>query len=197
MRLTVGWICLGLLLGLLAPATADEKKTAKKPEKPDKQEAREKLVPIGSFVCQIARVEGAQKVVTIRITQPVLQAAGLGLRIVQATRDIEVPPSDDMKVRILQPPADFDEKGRPKRYKAKELKEMKGDDPKLPGYTADFDSLKPDQIVKVYLSVRKETGKSAAKSHGRGKDKDKEQDGGTAANKPEITMVVIIAEPKK
>ena len=195
MRLATRRLGLLLLLGLMTPASAEDKKPAKKSDKTDKQETKDKFVTLGSVVCRIGRIEGAQKVITVQIPQPVLQPAGLGFRIGQVLRDVELQPSDDMKVRILQPPADFDEKGRPKRYTAKELKEMKGDDPKLPGYTADFDSLKADQIVKVYLGTRKEA-KGAAKPKARKKGKEAEENA-EAGHKPEITMVVIIAEPKK
>jgi hypothetical protein len=194
MRPAGGWLCLGLALALLGPVLAEDKKPAKKSEKSDKQEAKDKLVPVGALVCRIARVEGAQKLITVQIPQPVLQPSGYGFRIGQVMRDVEVRPSDDVKVRILQPPADFDEKGRPKRYTAKELKELKGTDPKLPGYTADFESLKADQIVKLYLATRKEAkGASRPKTRKKGK----EEDASEADNKPEVTMVVIIAEPKK
>jgi len=191
MRLATRWLCLLLLLGLLAPALAEDKKPAKKTEK---QEVKDKFVPLGSIVCRVGRIEGAQKVITVQIPQPVLQLTGLRVQVGQVLRDVELQPSDDMKVRILQPPADFDEKGRPKRYTAKELKEMKGNDPKLPGYTADFESLKADQIVKIYLGTRKE---AKAPPRPKGRKKGKEAEEAETEHKPEITMVVIIAEPKK
>jgi hypothetical protein len=212
--------CLALLAGLLVPALADEKKatskkedkdnkksslkkedkdekksSVKKEEKPEKQEAKDKMVPLGAMVCRISRIEGAQKNITVQISHPVLQPVGRSFRVSQITRDFELQPSDDMKVRLLQPPADFDVKGRPKKYTAKELKDMKGSDPKLPGYAADFDSLKPDQVVKVYLAAKKDAHKSTA--HARVKAKGKDAEDAPAPEKPEITMIVILGEPKK
>jgi hypothetical protein len=216
LRWARAFLCLLLLAGLLLPAVADEKATIKKEEKDnkksslkkedkdekkpsvkkeEKQEAKEKMVPLGALVCRISRIEGAQKNITVQISHPVLQPLGRSFRISQITRDFELQPSDDMKVRLLQPPADFDLKGRPKKYTTKELKDMKGSDPKLPGYAADFDSLKPDQVVKVYLAAKKDAHKSTARPRVKAKGKDPED--APAPEKPEITMIVILGEPKK
>ena len=220
LRWARAFLCLPLLAGLLVPALGDEKKatskkedkdnkksslkkedkdekkpSVKKEEKPEKQETKDKMVPLGAMVCRISRIEGAQKNITVQISHPVLQPLGRSFRISQITRDFELQPGDDMKVRLLQPPADFDVKGRPKRYTAKELKDMKGSDPKLPGYAADFDSLKPDQVVKVYLAAKKDAHKSTA--HPRVKAKGKDAEDAPAPEKPEITMIVILGEPKK
>jgi len=191
-RRASGWIAVGVLAVLLWPALAEDKKPAGKDGKSDKQETKDKMVPVGALVCRISRVEGAQKSITVQVSQPTLQRVGRGFRVVPFTKDVELRPSDDMKVRMIQPPADFNEKGRPRKYTEKELKELKGSDPKLPGYSADFDNLKADQVVKVYLSARKDARKSPA----RGRSKDKEADD-TAYEKPEVTMVVILAESKK
>jgi hypothetical protein len=102
-------------------------------------------------------------------------------------KDFELTPGPDMKVRVLQLPLDFDEKGKPKKYTAKELKELKGD-PKLPGYTAEPDSLRANQTVLVYLVGKKKP----APKKGEELDKDALED-----NKPIIRMIVILAEPKE
>jgi hypothetical protein len=101
-------------------------------------------------------------------------------------KDFEFKTGPDMKVRVLQLPRDFDEKGNPKKYTAKELKELKGD-PKLPGYTAEQDSLRANQIVLVYLVGKKKP----PPKKGEEPDKDALED-----NKPMIRMIVILAEPK-
>jgi hypothetical protein len=100
------------------------------------------------------------------------------------TVDIET--GDELKVRMANPPIAFDEKGKPKKYTAAELKELKGD-PKLPGYAGDFDSLRPGQIVTVRLMKQKDTPKAKPT-----KDTDKDLFGD---NKPIATMVMIVAEP--
>src|SRR2546421_8576576 len=127
LRLVRAFLCLPLLAGLLVPALGDEKKatvkedkdnkksslkkedkdekkpSVKKEEKPEKQEAKDKMVPLGAMVCRISRIEGAQKNITVQISHPVLQPLGRSFRISQITRDFELQPSDDMKVRLLQP----------------------------------------------------------------------------------------------
>jgi hypothetical protein len=95
--------------------------------------------------------------------------------------DIEVQPGDDLIVRWKNLPAVLDEKGKPKRLTDKERKELKGDNPKLPGYTASKDDLKNDQLVTIYLSKKKDAKK----------DKEAEKD-----NKPVVTMIVIEFDPK-
>lgn len=71
-------------------------------------------------------------------------------------REPEIQVMDDAVIRMRSPRADFDDKGRPKKYTKAELKELKGSDPKLPGYNADFGDISTDQIVVIQL-VRKKT----------------------------------------
>jgi hypothetical protein len=84
-------------------------------------------------------------------------------------KEVEVQTTDEVKVRLLHPPVAFDDKGKIKKYTAKELKELKGNDPKLPGYNGEFSDLQTGQIVKLTL-VRKK-GDPAPKPTGKkGKD---------------------------
>ena len=131
------------------------------------------------------------------LLQYLQQSGGLGgggYTIRTINKELEIQATDDMKVRTLLLPVDFDEKGRPKKYTAKEIKELKGPDPKLPGYTADFDSLKAEQTVRVYLAKKKEP----PKEKGQDKEKKKGEDADVGSSeKPEALMVVILDEPKK
>jgi hypothetical protein len=203
------------LLGVASLASAGDEKPDAKDKKDAKKEAaekeaRSKLATAGVVAGKLVRVEGAQKYLTLQVTVPYLQPVAttanvrgrivpvVTYRINTASQNIELQASDDMKVRTLQLPVDFDEKGRPKRYSSKELQELKGSDPQLPGYTADFDSLKPDQYVRVYVARKKDTPKAppvrekpAAKKD---KDADKEP---VMPDRPEIAMIVILAETKK
>jgi hypothetical protein len=103
----------------------------------------------------------------------------------QDYQSFDIDASDDVKVRTPNPPADFDDKGKPKVYTAKELKELKGD-PKLPGYQAEFDNLHPDQIVTVTLVKKKEAAKPK---------KDADKDPLEGDNKPVASMIIIQMEP--
>jgi hypothetical protein len=196
MRGLLGAITLAVILLALGLARADDKKPARKAGADEKSEAKEKLVPIGALVGRLTRVEGAQRNLAIQVPIPYLAP---GLRLAQRNIDIELQPTDDMKVRTLQLPLDFDEKGRPKKYSARELKDLKGSDPKLPGYTADFDSLKPEQIVKVFLARKKAAKAPPPPQAPRKKGKVDNADAADSKvdNRPEVTMVLILAEPRK
>ena len=64
---------------------------------------------------------------------------------------LEFVADDKMKIRTLQLPVDYDDKGKPKKLTPKELKERRGSDLSLPGFEADFDTLRQGQLVDVYL----------------------------------------------
>jgi hypothetical protein len=100
---------------------------------------------------------------------------------------MDIEPGPNMVVRAKNPPVAFDEKGNIKRYSPKELKELKGDDPKMPGYSGDFDSLKNGQMVTITLMKKKEVGKPKP-----GKKEDADFLG---ENRPQAKMVIIVAEP--
>src|SRR5207248_7522542 len=58
-------------------------------------------------------------------------------QVVRKTHDVEITAAPNIKVRIKNPPARFDQKGQLLKYSDDELKELKGDSPeekKLPGY---------------------------------------------------------------
>ncbi len=102
--------------------------------------------------------------------------------------ELEAP--EDMKVRTMLLPVEYDDKGKPRALTDKEKKALKGPDPKLPGYDADFESLKNDQTVEVYLIKSKDSPKPKTKD----KDGDLVDD---TSDKPKIAMIVILAEAKK
>jgi len=116
---------------------------------------------------------------------------------IRKTVDLDLEPVDDMIVRTMFLPEQFDDKGKPKKYTAKERKELRGPDPSLPGYTADNDSLKNGDLVTVYLVRKKHVPliKAAPKDKDK-KDKDNEKLWDEDA-KPKVRMIVIQAEPKQ
>lgn len=104
------------------------------------------------------------------------------------TQKIELDAPEKMKVRTKVLPVELDDKGKPRKLTEKEKRDLKGPDPTLPGYLGDFDSLKPDQTVEIYLAKQPPKSKT--------KDKDKEADN-TEITRPRIAMIVILAEAKK
>jgi hypothetical protein len=104
-------------------------------------------------------------------------------------KEIELATTDDVKVRLSNPPEVYDDRGKRRRWTSKELKEAKGDDPKLPGYQGDFIDLREQQIITATLVKSKDAPKQkpAAK-----KDADAVPLGD---NLPQASMILIVADP--
>jgi hypothetical protein len=121
--------------------------------------------------------------------QQMLQAEAGIYTIATTTKDVEWQATDDVKVRMRNPPVQFDDKGRVKKYTRKELKELKGDD-KLPGYPGEFSDIKQDQIVQVTLLRPKDAPRVPGK---RGKDAAADL---LPENQPHMSLIMILVEPK-
>jgi hypothetical protein len=117
--------------------------------------------------------------------------------------DVEVEARDDAIVRTARPKADFDDKGRVKKLTRAQLKELKGPDPKLPGYKAEFGDVATDQIIRVQLVRKKGAAKPALKTvpkpqpkkKGKAKDLDKDVAADVLGdNSPQVSMIIILGE---
>jgi hypothetical protein len=109
------------------------------------------------------------------------------------TKDLDLQTTDEVIVRAANPPPAFDDKGAMKKYTKKELDELKGPDKKLPGYTAEFSSLRSGQMAILYLVKKKDDGKKEPMP----KPKTKEElEEAMLANLPQVNMIVIVSEPK-
>jgi hypothetical protein len=106
-------------------------------------------------------------------------------RVVTQHKDFDLESTVDAKVRRQDPPVQYDEKGNPKQYTQKELKELKGD-PKQPGYEADWDSLKVGQTIKVTF------GKPQTKDNKDNNNKDNKDT--KDDNKPRASLIMIIKD---
>lgn len=221
MRNAAAWMRLFAALVLSASvAFADPKDDT--PSKPEAKKSNEKLVSAGQAIGKLIEVSRSEKQVTIQVTirvpilnppaaarhnqlvaqlfaaswipHPVIryrQMDGIYRQILENQRDVlkfeerkqDVPVHvmDEAKVRTAVLPL-YDDKGNFRRYTAKELKELKGPDLKLPGYASEFDHLSRGQIVRVHLAKRVPLKK--------------DPDAPPADNKPEISMIVILAEPE-
>jgi hypothetical protein len=83
-------------------------------------------------------------------------------RVVLAYKDFDVEAPDEVVVRRLTLPVEYDDKGNVKEYTEAEKKELRGKDPKVPGYAAQWDDVQVGQKVKLYLGKKKT--KDAAKA---------------------------------
>lgn len=103
---------------------------------------------------------------------------GSAFKVVTQRKEFDLQATDDVNVRLAKLPLEFDDKGYPKKYTDKELKERKGPDPNLPGYASSFEELKPGHIVKVTFGRAKTDSKDA--------DKKDEH--------PHITRIIVVDE---
>jgi hypothetical protein len=185
------WAFLILLIALPAFAVdetkkADDKDTDKKTVKsplapPDRKEP--KYTPVNKVTGAIRNVDQSERVLTVQIGRQTLELAL----------------ADDVKVRTNILPVERDEKGKPKRLTADEKHKLKGDDPKLPGYTAELSSLTRGQVVEVYISRLKGTPQKKPSEKSVTQDKTSPKDKGKEPNKSIdrdllVTMIVIMSE---
>jgi hypothetical protein len=124
--------------------------------------------------------------------------------VVETPLDFHLLATADFKVRRLElPEKDPGADGKPGRYTEKEKNELKGNDPKLPGYKADLKDLDEGSIVRVYLDKpKKPTGaapgkdKPADKEKTADKEKPKEKEGDAAETVYPVSVIVLLPEPK-
>ncbi len=110
------------------------------------------------------------------------RAVNSAFKVVGEHKDFDLDSSPTVVVRQAELPAQYDDKGNLKKYTAAELKELKGKNPDLPGYTAEFDNLTVGQTVRVTLAKPKA-------------DKDKPKDKDAPEDKrPVVSMIVIVAD---
>lgn len=141
-----------LVLSLSLSSSFGQDKDKKAEDKNPKADPKEKWIPAGQVVAVLKEIRESDKSVILSIqTQGYSPQAK---RIVSKMEDVELLLKDDVKIRQYNPPEAFDDKGRPKKYTAKELKELKGDDLKSPGYPADFSDLTNQTIVNVTLMLK-------------------------------------------
>jgi hypothetical protein len=217
-------LVVGLLL--VVPVPGAEEAAKKNKDKDKETPAGEQLTKVGEVTAKIMAVVEDKKSVRIQVEQlvPVPNPGGQQqllqaqfamararspqammqaqmqmvraqqnlVQIQRVTKDYELQATDDVKVRMMSPPPQFDDKGRVKKYTGKELKELKGND-KLPGYPGEFSDLKQDQIVQVTLVSKKAPPRPPAGAVKKGKDSDPSL---LLDNLPQISMVMILVEPK-
>jgi hypothetical protein len=115
-------------------------------------------------------------------------------------QDVELGTVDDVVVRKARVSEEQDEKGKVKKLTKAQLKEMKGPDPKMPGYKAEFGDVATDQIVQVTLVKKKSTGPAPKVVAKKAKPKTKDGDADAAVDllgehAPQISMIMILLDP--
>ena len=191
--------CLAVIAMLVAaPAYADDKQKADRKEIARPQQDLTPLLAAGEVTGRIARInsgssftlEVVQAIPQLRGQPAVRRAGGIRpptLRIENIRRQFVLEVSDDVAVRVLQLPLQFDEMGQPRKYTAEEIRQMRGVNHRLPGYKSDYDSLKAGQIVRVSFRPVQAPARSADK----GEDKDAKK---KADNTPRVRMIVVLSD---
>jgi len=88
-----------------------------------------------------------------------------------ANKDVDADATEEVVVRRLNLPLEYDDKGNVKEYTDKEKKELRGNDKKVPGYAAKWEDVQLGQKVKLYLKSKKALDK-AKKSLAKAAEKD-------------------------
>jgi len=163
-----------------------DKKTAKSPLAPPERKET-KYTPVNKVTGAMRSVDQSERVLSIQVGR---QAVDFAL-------------ADDVKVRTNILPVERDEKGKTKRLTAEEKHKLKGDDPKLPGYTAELSSLHRGQVVEVHVSRLKGTPQKKPAAGEKEKPvaadktapKDKARDQHKSIDRDLlVTMIVIMSE---
>lgn len=115
-------------------------------------------------------------------------AAAQRQRDLTSPKDFDLRASNDIKVRSSFPPQEYDDKGNMKRWTTKDLLALKKGS-KLPGYPAEYDTLKPGQVVTVYLAKALPAAKGKAKGL-----KVEDPADVAAGNRPEVVMIVVVQD---
>jgi hypothetical protein len=168
-------------------------KDKKADDKNAKADPKEKWIPAGQVVAVIKEVRESDKSVVLSIQTQNSYYSPQARRVVPAKmEDIELLLKDDVKIRQFNPPEAFDDKGRPKKYSTKELKELKGDDLKTPGYPADFSDLINQSIVNVTLMQKPQKSARGGNSGLVGVAGKKEDPELAREMRPKIASIVIM-----
>ena len=182
-----------LLLCLTLSSSFGQDKDKKAEDKNAKADPKEKWIPAGQVVAVLKEARESDKSVVLSIQTQNSYYSPQARRVVPAKmEDIELLLKDDVKIRQANPPEAFDDKGRPKKYSIKELKELKGDDLKTPGYPADFSDLINQSIVNVTLMQKPQKSARGGNSGLIGVAGKKEDPELAREMRPKIASIVIM-----
>jgi hypothetical protein len=122
-------------------------------------------------------------------------------KVVTAYQNVDFQAEELMKVRYMNPPKVYDDKGEPRKYTSAELKELKGASTNLPGYEGSLETLEKGQTVQVTLRQHKKpkptstANKDSDKDMDKEKEKEKDKDPDTTSqHRMQVQMVVILSE---
>jgi hypothetical protein len=146
----------------------------------------------------------ANQMQTLQLTAP--PGGPSPFRAAVAFKDFDADVPDDVVVRRLTLPLEYDDKGNVKEYTEADKKKLRGNDPKKPGYAATWDDVAVGQKIKLYLKGKQMLADKTNKSGSKAPDKeaveekdavkDKDEGKAAAANKKANVDDEIPEEPR-
>jgi hypothetical protein len=187
---TEKYIKVGTLSGKVMAVYEDKKKVRV-------QIAYQKLNPQGLVSVQQAQLAMAMARTLQAVVQARMQMANAQRNLYTTAHvEVEVQAIDDVVVRTVRPREAFDEKGKIKKFTKAELKELRGPDPKLPYFKAEFGDLTADQVIEVQVVRKKGEPKPKPAPRPKKKGKDDDIDPETLRDDaPLVNMIIIRADP--
>jgi hypothetical protein len=104
---------------------------------------------------------------------------------------------ETIKVRIAEPPLEFDGKGKRKTLTKDEITKLKGGNAKAWGFPAEFDQVASGQTVKIYLGVKKSLYEAAKKKKPAATTKKKKDEPEDFEDAPTVRVIHIMDLGKK
>ena len=160
-----------------------------KPGQPNSQQKLyQQQVQIMSNPNPAVRQQKMMQLVAQYQKQQQLAASGKGgnnndpYKVVHHYKDFDLQLGEKVIVRKLNLGVEYDGEGNVIQRTKEDIAKLRGNDPKVPGYAAKVEDLKPGQVVHLYLNALK-TDKNDAKEEGVGN-----------VVRPSIRMIVILQD---
>ncbi len=154
------------------------------------------LVKVNNLAAQIQNEVVRLQLAAVAV-QNQLAARGLaalpGFKTQVSKQTIDFQAREDVKVRTMVLPEQFDDKGNVKKYTKEEKEALRGKDKSLPGYESALDKLEAGQKLRVVLAPlpKKPAEKDKPKDADLDKDRDIDKD---AEKKMQVKLIVILEE---
>jgi hypothetical protein len=157
------------------------------------QQAQHEMQMMARMQQMQARAQQQMVQQEMRMVQQQVRAIQSMYQVVQVSRNFDFQLEERAKVRLLELPPAFDDKGNLKKYTQAERRELKGKNTSLPGYESSVENLKTGQVVQITLGVHSKPA-TPINSSQLNTDKDvdlaKDKDPGSQ-HRMQVRMIVI------
>jgi hypothetical protein len=120
-------------------------------------------------------------------------------KVVHEKKKVDFHTGDEVMVRFLHLPLEYDDKGHPKKFTAEEAKKLKGSNPSLPGYEAKLEDLQTGGVVLIALGLTANKPPPAKKDPEKKEPEKKEPEKTEPENKDThrtvVKLILIINNP--